>query len=172
MLVDAVADRWAFPRFRKPWRWRARVSTGTFGQQEVILLKPNTYMNRSGGALAPLLAREGFAPERDLLVLVDEIMLPLGMMRIRPSGSSGGHNGLKSIAGRLQSEEYPRLRIGVGPRPDDFDQSEFLLSDFETDELSTLNDTMPRFVDAVETWIQEGIEVAMNRFNRKGTERD
>lgn len=137
-----------------------------------MLVKPTTYMNRSGAALTPLLQREDFAPERDLLIVVDEVALPLGTSRIRPRGSTGGHNGLKSIAGRLQSEEYARLRIGVGPRPDDIDQSEYVLGEFEPDELESLSEVMPRLLDTIEAWIQEGMDVAMNRFNRKGLERD
>lgn len=148
------------------------MTTGSFHNEEIVLVKPTTYMNRSGAALTPLLQRDDFVPERDLLIVVDEVALALGTARIRPRGSAGGHNGLKSIAGRLQSEEYARLRIGVGPRPDDFDQSEFVLGEFETDELECLSEAMPRFLDTVETWIREGIDVAMNRFNRKGPERD
>lgn len=129
-------------------------------------------MNRSGAALTPLLAQSDFDTSRHLLVVVDEVALPLGTARIRPSGSAGGHNGLKSIAGRLQSEDYPRLRIGVGPRPDDIDQSDFVLTGFEPEELDELQAAMPRFIEGVETWMQEGIDVAMNRLNRKGPERD
>ncbi len=148
------------------------MAEGTVHGEKVVLVRPQTYMNRSGAALSPLLTQTGFDPVRDLLIVVDEVALPLGTARIRPRGSAGGHNGLKSIAGRLQSEEYPRLRIGVGPRPQDIDQAEFVLGEFAADERSTLDATIPHTVEIVESWMTDGIETAMNRFNRKGTERD
>ncbi len=148
------------------------MTEGTVDGEKVVLVRPQTYMNRSGAALSPLLSQTGFDPVRDLLIVVDEVALPLGTARIRPRGSAGGHNGLKSIAGRLQSEEYPRLRIGVGPRPQDIDQAEFVLGAFESEERSTLDAIIPHTVEIVESWMTDGIEIAMNRFNRKGTERD
>ncbi len=126
-------------------------------------------MNRSGTALGPLLNDAAFDPSTDLLVLVDEVALPVGSFRLRARGSAGGHNGLKSIAGRLQSEDYARLRIGVGPRPEDEDQSDFVLSDFEETERKVIDDLLPMMSEAVECWVRDGIETAMNRFNRKGT---
>jgi PTH1 family peptidyl-tRNA hydrolase len=92
----------------------------------------------------------------------------LGTFRIRPRGSSGGHNGLRSIAGRLQSEDYARLRIGIGPRPEDEEGVDFLLSAFEDDERRTVDDLMSAMTEAVECWIREGVETAMNRYNRRG----
>ncbi len=139
--------------------------------QQVVLVKPQTYMNRSGAALGPLLKHATFDPSRDLLIVVDEVALPLGVIRLRRSGSAGGHNGLKSIAGRLQSEQFPRLRIGVGPQPHD-DRSDFVLGEFQPEEWQLLLETMPTIVAAVECWVTEGIETAMNRFNRRGTESD
>ena len=160
MLADAIAEAWAFPRFRRPWRWRARV----------VIVKPQTYMNRSGAALGPLLKNPDFDPATDLLVLVDEVALPLGTFRLRARGSAGGHNGLKSIAGRLASEDYCRLRIGIGPRPEEEGGSDFVLSDFDDTELSTLDGLLPVMAEAVNCWIHEGIETTMNRFNRRGTQ--
>ena len=172
MLADALTDSWGFPAFRRPWRWRARVSKGVIDDQQVVVAKPQTYMNRSGGALGPLLKDSKFDPTSHLLILVDDVALPLGSFRLRPSGSAGGHNGLKSIAGRLRSEAYARLRIGVGPRPDDEEGSDFVLSDFEDAERETLNELLPVMIEAVECWIREGIETAMNRFNRRGIQRE
>ncbi len=172
MLADALTDSWGFPSFRRPWRWRARVSKGVTADQQIVIAKPQTYMNRSGGALGPLLKDPEFDPTTELLIVVDDVALPLGSFRLRPRGSAGGHNGLKSIAGRLRSEEYARLRIGVGPRPDDREGSDFLLSDFEDTERETLDALLPVMIEAVECWIREGIETAMNRFNRRGIERE
>ncbi len=172
MLADALTDSWGFPPFRRPWRWRARVSKGVIDDQQIVVAKPQTYMNRSGGALGPLLKDSDFDPTSHLLIVVDDVALPLGSFRLRPSGSAGGHNGLKSIAGRLRSEAYARLRIGVGPRPDDEEGSDFVLSDFEDTERETLDELLPVMIEAVECWIREGIETAMTRFNRRGIQRE
>ncbi len=172
MLADALTDSWGFPAFRRPWRWRARVSKGVIDDQQVVVAKPQTYMNRSGGALGPLLKDSEFDPTSHLLIVVDDVALPLGSFRLRAHGSAGGHNGLKSIAGRLRSEEYARLRIGVGPRPDDEEGSDFVLSDFDDTERETLDELLPIMIEAVECWIREGIETAMNRFNRRGIQRE
>jgi PTH1 family peptidyl-tRNA hydrolase len=168
MLADAVVERWGMPGFRRGWRWRARITEDMVGDQSVVVVKPQTYMNRSGQALGQLLKAEDFEPSRDLLILVDDVALPLGTSRIRARGSAGGHNGLQSIAGRLQSEHYARLRIGVGPRPPDEEQSDFVLSDFTDEEHRTITNMMPRLTEAVECWLKEGVETAMNRFNTRG----
>ena len=136
----------------------------------MVIVKPQTYMNRSGTALGPLLDRPDFDPATDLLVVVDDIAIPLGSFRIRGKGSDGGHNGLKSIAGRLASGEYARLRIGVGPRPVGEDQADYLLSPFDEDELGNLRELVPTLIEAVDCWTRDGIELAMNRYNRRGTQ--
>lgn len=137
-------------------------------RERVAIIKPTTYMNRSGNALGPLLDTEGFTVSSDMLVLVDEFQLPLGTFRIRSRGSAGGHNGLSSIESRLGSQDYARLRIGVGPVTDEFpDPADFVLSPFEQDEVDTLAELLPAMAEAVECWITDGIEVAMNRYNRR-----
>ncbi|HLB76972.1 MAG TPA: aminoacyl-tRNA hydrolase, partial [Candidatus Dormibacteraeota bacterium] len=108
-------------------------------------------------------------PARDLLVLVDDFALPLGQFRLRARGSAGGHNGLESIEAALGSREYARLRIGIGPLPEEgIDAADFVLSPFEPRELDVLLNLMPTLTDAVECWVIEGIAVAMNQFNRLG----
>ena len=170
MLADFIAEAWAFPKFKRPWRWRARVTKGVLGTEQVVVVKPQTYMNRSGSALEPLLRDSAFDPTRDLLAVVDEVALPLGTFRLRRGGSSGGHNGLKSIAGRLGSEDYCRLRIGVGPRPETEDATDYVLGEFEPPERETISALLPTLASAVECWIHEGIDAAMNRFNRRGNQ--
>jgi len=124
-------------------------------------------MNRSGAALAPLRSFPGFDPSRDLLVLVDDVALPAGRFRLRGAGSAGGHNGLKSIEGVLQRQDYARLRIGVGPyAPDAGDLAEFVLSPFESEEWALLQDLLDPMAEAVECWLADGIELAMTRHNR------
>ena len=168
-MADVLREQWELPRFRRSGN--AFVTEGAVGGERFVLLKPQTYMNLSGDAVAPLLASPEFDPTRDLLVLVDDIALPLDTFRLRARGSSGGHNGLESVEAALESTEYARLRIGVGPLPEDEDdQADFVTSNFEPEELTTLADLLPDLVDAVECWITEGIKVAMNRFNRRGTQ--
>ncbi len=135
--------------------------------QQVRLIKPTTYMNRSGAALAPLRSFPGFDPASDLLVLVDDVALPAGKFRLRGAGSAGGHNGLKSVEGALQRQDYARLRIGAGPFPPDAgDLADFVLSRFEPEEQDLLEGLLDPMSEAVECWLTEGIETAMNRYNR------
>jgi PTH1 family peptidyl-tRNA hydrolase len=123
-------------------------------------------MNRSGAALAPLRSLPGFDPSQHLLILVDEVALPIGRFRLRGAGSAGGHNGLKSIEGTLQRQDYARLRIGVGPQPVGDDLSEFVLGPFTGEEREILDGLLDPMSEAVEAWLENGIEVAMNQFNR------
>jgi PTH1 family peptidyl-tRNA hydrolase len=124
-------------------------------------------MNRSGAALAPLLALPDFDPARDLLVLVDDVALPLGRYRLRGAGTAGGHNGLKSVEGTLRRQDYARLRIGVGPVPAGLeDLSDYVLAPFPAEERRTLDDLLDPMADAVECWVEHGIERAMATFNR------
>lgn len=123
-------------------------------------------MNRSGSALAPLLTLPEFDPARDLLILVDDVALPLGRFRLRGAGSAGGHNGLKSVEGTLRRQDYARLRIGIGPRPEGLaDLADFVLADFERDEHAVLEALLDPMVEAITCWVEEGIERAMSRFN-------
>jgi PTH1 family peptidyl-tRNA hydrolase len=165
ILADALADRWQLA-FRRASR--ARVVSGTVAGQPLFLIKPHTYMNDSGAALLPLLDQPDWDPARDLLILVDDGALPLGTYRMRARGSSGGHNGLESIEAALGSRTYARLRIGIGPIPPEVtDLAGWVLAPFTDQEAGTLTDLLPQMGDAVECWIAEGIERAMNRFNKK-----
>jgi len=164
-LADHLAARWKLGEFRRGDR--ARMAQGDWNSHQVRLLKPLTYMNRSGAVLAPLRAVSEFDPSRDLLILVDDVALPLGRFRLRGAGSSGGHNGLKSIEGALQRQDYARLRIGVGPAPPDLeDLADFVLAEFEPEEREALGELLEPMSEAVECWLEEGIEKAMAKFNR------
>jgi PTH1 family peptidyl-tRNA hydrolase len=121
----------------------------------VRVLKPTTFMNRSGAALASLRAEPTFDPARDLLILVDDFQIPLGTFRLRNEGSAGGHNGLKSIEGALQSQQYARLRIGVGPLPEGTgDWADYVLAPFDQDQLEQVDALMPQMIDEVEKWLR------------------
>jgi peptidyl-tRNA hydrolase, PTH1 family len=164
-LAEHLATRWQLGPFRRADR--AREAQGTWQGIPLRIVKPQTYMNRSGAAIAPLRGLPEFDPSQHLLILVDDVALPLGRFRLRGAGSAGGHNGLKSIEGTLQRQDYARLRIGVGPAPLGLDDlADFVLDAFsreERDEISKLLDPMS---EAVESWLQNGIEKAMNQFNR------
>jgi len=153
LLADAVARHWNLPPFRRAER--ARATAGTVAGVSVRILKPTTFMNRSGAALASLRADPAFTPARDLLILVDDFQIPLGTFRLRPDGSAGGHNGLKSIEGALQSQQYARLRIGVGPLPEGTgDWADYVLNAFEPAELEQVESLIPQMIDAVDKWLK------------------
>jgi peptidyl-tRNA hydrolase, PTH1 family len=133
----------------------------------VLLVKPLTFMNLSGYAVRDLL--QYFKIERqDLLVVVDEAQLELGRLRTRRSGSAGGHNGLKSLIEQLGSDEFARLRVGVGRGDARRDLADHVLATFDGDEQPAVDETIGRAADAVELFVAEGIEPMMNRFNRRG----
>lgn len=123
-------------------------------------------MNRSGAALAPARARAEFNAGRDLLVLVDDVALPTGRFRLRGAGSAGGHNGLRSIEGTIARQDYARLRIGVGPLDPGMDLADFVLAPLPPDDEAQITALLDPMSDAVECWLIEGIEPAMNQFNR------
>jgi PTH1 family peptidyl-tRNA hydrolase len=163
--VDHLQARWGLEPFRRAQR--AREAGGRVDGRDVRLIKPQTYMNRSGAALAPLLDLPTFEPARDLLVVVDDVATDLGRFRLRGAGSSGGHNGLKSIEGVLRRRDYARLRIGVGPVPPDTDDlADFVLAAFPRSDRVIVAELLDTMADAVEAWLAEGIEKAMSRFNR------
>jgi PTH1 family peptidyl-tRNA hydrolase len=153
-LADALVARWGFPPFRRGER--ARVTEGAVDGVPVRVLKPTTYMNSSGAALASLRADPGFDPARDLLILVDDFAIPTGTFRLRDEGSAGGHNGLKSIESALLSQQYARLRIGVGPLPEGVsDWSEYVLAAFTPEQREQVEAIMPQLVDVVTQWVKE-----------------
>jgi PTH1 family peptidyl-tRNA hydrolase len=155
-LADALVARWGFPPFRRGER--ARVTEGEVEGVPVRLLKPTTSMNRSGAALASLHADPAFNPTTDLLVLVDDFQIPCGTFRLRADGSSGGHNGLKSIESALQSQQYARLRIGVGPLPEGVgDWADYVLAPFTPEQQEQVEGLMPQLVDAATQWVREGV---------------
>ncbi len=155
-LADALVARWGLPPFRRGER--ARSTEGVVDGVPVRVLKPTTSMNRSGAALASLRADPGFNPATDLLILVDDFQIPCGTFRLRAEGSAGGHNGLKSIEGALQSQAYARLRIGVGPLPEGGgDWAEYVLAPFTPEQHEQVEALMPALVDVATKWLREGI---------------
>lgn len=144
---------------------RALVGRGNIGGQTVLLVKPQTFMNLSGEAVSALLHREQGTAATDLLVICDDIHLPVGRIRLRARGSAGGQNGLKDIAARLGTQEWARLRIGVGEAPPGL-QVDWVLSRFSRADRKEIDETLITALGAVEVWLSDGIEAAMNRYNR------
>ncbi|MYL05660.1 MAG: aminoacyl-tRNA hydrolase [Gemmatimonadales bacterium] len=165
-LADRLALRWGGGPFRAAG---ATAWTTGAGRPGVEIHKPLTYMNRSGESLAALLASGRFDPAADLLVLVDDVALPAGRFRLRSRGSPGGHKGLASLSASLGSDGYGRLRLGVGRPPDErIDLAGWVLSGMPRAEEEEALGGFPRAVEAVEYWLEHGVEAAMNRFNRPG----
>ncbi|MCC6770168.1 MAG: aminoacyl-tRNA hydrolase [Gemmatimonadaceae bacterium] len=168
---------WALDHLADVWRiegWQAEgealVAEGRIADERVRLVKPQTFMNLSGVALRPYMRRLEWSGLQQLLVLVDEVAIPLGTFRLRAAGSAGGHNGLKSIEATLGTREYARLRIGIAPLDDQRqvgDLADFVLDAFDEDERRVVTDLLPRIADAVDCWAREGIQMAMNVHNRK-----
>lgn len=168
-VVDHLAGVWRFDAWRKDQN--ALICDGRVAGTRVRLMKPQTFMNLSGGALRAYLRRPTWSSATDLLVVVDEVALPTGRYRLRARGSAGGHNGLKSIEGAVGGQEYARLRIGVGPpaaRQRTTDLADYVLSTMGKGERKEVEALFPDLTGLCETWVAEGAEVAMNRFNRKG----
>jgi PTH1 family peptidyl-tRNA hydrolase len=136
------------------------LQTEGIGRHHVVLVKPQTWMNLSGDALAPFLSMSQFAPSTDLLVISDDFAIPLGTFRLRASGSSGGHHGLDSMASAVGSEDYPRLRIGIGPLTPGSTAKDFVLSRWSPDEWDRLEEVIPGMLEAVECWVESGIETS------------
>ncbi len=144
----------------------AIVGSGKIGRHRVLLAKPQTYVNLSGTAVSHLLRRHR-GKLQDLVVIVDDLDLPLGRLRLRPGGSHGGHNGLRSIIDAVGSDAFPRLRVGIGRPPEGVDPADHVLTRFTPAERVGIDAALERAVDAVETVIRQGLQAAMNRFNTR-----
>ena len=161
--VDELAERARVPV--QKLKHRALTNTLEVGGVKVLLMKPVTYMNLSGEAVGEAARFYKLPPER-VLVISDDVSLPLGKLRIRKGGSAGGHNGLKSIIQHLGTDQFPRIKVGVGQKPHpDYDMADWVLSKFAGEDLKTITEAIRKAADAVECLIQEGPDKAMNRFN-------
>lgn len=161
-VVDELARRWK----AKLTKWKSVADRAVVKDHDVVLVKPRTYMNDSGRAVSAMMTFLKILPQ-DVLVVVDEVQLPLGKLRIRRSGSAGGHNGLKSVIQHV-GQDFPRLRIGVDRGHPDWDLSDRVLSRFPPHEQPVVNLAVNRAADAAETFLSDGLQVAMNRFNVTG----
>ena len=162
-VVDHLADVWHFDAWRRDGD--SLIADGRRRGQRLRLLKPQTFMNLSGAALRPYLRRETWSAASDLLVVVDDVALPLGTLRIRASGSAGGHNGLKSVEAAVGSQSYARLRIGIRPADEQREVgelSDFVLDRFGKAERDVVLSLYPNLTGLVEMWSADGVVAAMN----------
>ena len=143
---------------------QARIAMGDLTGRRVILAKPQTFMNESGRAVVPLVRFYNVQLEH-LLVVYDDLDLPLGTLRLRPGGGSGGHNGMRSIIEHLGTQDFARLRVGIGRPPGRMDPAAYVLQDFSADEGPLLEETLERALTAIETWLRGGIDAAMTWHN-------
>jgi PTH1 family peptidyl-tRNA hydrolase len=146
-------------------KFQAEVAEATIAGEKVLLMCPLTFMNLSGQAVQP--ARDFYKLENsEVLVVCDDFALPIGKIRLRASGSSGGQKGLDDILRRLGSDDVPRLRIGIGPVPEGWDGANFVLGKFSAEEAGQVPDVVQRAADAVATWVRDGLAKAMNQYNQ------
>ena len=164
-VVSAFRRHHRLPGFER--HGRSELSQGCLDGRDVLLALPQTYMNRSGEAVLELVESTGLAPV-DMLVVVDDVSLPLGRIRVRRGGGAGGHNGLSSIIEMLGDTGFPRLRVGVGGPGAGEDLAEYVLDDFAADEAEQVPGLVSTALDTVSTFLACGIDAAMNRFNAAG----
>ena len=162
-VVDELAERCQVPIQRL--KFRALTNLAALGGERALLMRPVTYMNLSGEAVQEAAAFYKVPPER-ILVISDEVALPPGRIRVRRGGSAGGHNGLKNIIAHLGSDQFPRVRLGVGQKPHpDYDMADWVLGKPQGEERTAVEAAVVRAADAVECLLAKGLEEAMNRFN-------
>ena len=163
MVADQLGERYRLPI--QKLKFKALTNVFTISGEKVLVMKPVTYMNLSGEAVGEAARFYKLPPER-VLVISDDVSLPLGKLRIRKGGSAGGRNGLKSIIQHLGTDQFPRIKVGVGQKPHpDYDMADWVLSKFAGEDLKTITEAIRKAADAVECLIQEGPDKAMNRFN-------
>ena len=163
LVADELGERGRFPIQRL--KFKALTNTAVIGGQGVLVMKPVTYMNLSGEAVGEAARFYKLAPDH-VLVISDDVDLPLGKLRIRAGGSAGGHNGLKSIIQHLGSDQFPRLRVGVGEKPHpDYDMADWVLGKLQGEDKKVMDEAVRRAADGVECLLGEGAQRAMNRFN-------
>lgn len=142
-----------------------RICETSISSSRIVLLKPTTYMNRSGTAVRRLLEAQELLPP-EILVIADDFNLPLGRIRLRRNGSDGGHNGLASVIYHLETEDFPRLRMGIGPVPEKIEAEDFVLERFTDEELASAEEMIDRAVQAVKSWLAEGYEKTAAIYNQ------
>ena len=165
LTIDRLAERWGIEV--KNRHCQALTARKTVAEHEVLLAKPETYMNLSGLAVRELAEEYEVSPGQGLVVIYDELDLPFGAIRIRPRGGTAGHNGMESIVGALGTEEFLRIRLGIAPEHKVGDGARYVLAQFRRSQYKAVDQMLDTAADAVEAILKEGAAAAMNRFNRK-----
>jgi len=163
-LVELLAARWKV-NWRNERKFKARVARTERSGKRVLLCQPQTFMNASGEAVKAMMRFYQLRPESELLVAVDDADLPLGEVRLRAEGGSGGHRGLESVEQHLGTQAFARLRLGIGRKASAREITDYVLDRFEKAEAVLMEKVLDRAADQAECWLDDGIEMAMNRFN-------
>lgn len=166
-VIDAVSDRYNIEVKEK--KAKALCGSGFIEGQKVLLVKPQTYMNLSGDSISALMNFYKLDPARELIVIYDDISLDPGNIRIRKKGSAGGHNGVKDIIAKIGTDQFPRIKVGVGAKPENWDLADYVLSRFSQGERRLVDEAAAESVEALALMVQGRIEEAMNLYNRKKT---
>ena len=164
MLVDRLARAWDVELRGR--LFKSRTATARRGGEDILLVEPKTFMNRSGAAVRAALEGQAVGAER-LIIAYDDLDIPLGEIRVRKAGRPGTHKGMISISGEIRTDAFPRIRIGIGPLPPGRDAADYVLEPFRRDERADLEMGLEQAVEAVEMVLDVGIERAMTRFNKK-----
>ena len=170
--VTAIADKYNLSINNK--KFKGVYADGHIAGEKVLLVQPQTFMNLSGECVREVADFYKLNPD-EIIIICDDINLDVGRLRIRKKGSAGGHNGLKNIIAHLGTEEFPRIRVGVGEKTEGWDLADYVLARFDKDSEPVIREALANVVGAIETWISEGIDAAMNRFNvstKKNVEQD
>ena len=165
MALDAYADAYGIDVNSR--KFKAFAGKGMAEGEKVILMKPLTYMNLSGEAIREACEYYKIDPEEELIVIFDDIALPVGNLRVRPKGSAGGHNGIKNIIACLGTENFKRIRIGVGEKPSRMDLADYVLGHFTKEDMEAEKEACKNAIEAVNMLMAGKTEEAMNKFNRK-----
>ena len=164
MLVDALAEHLNINLWKD--KFNAQIAEGRIGTEKILLVKPQTYMNNSGEAVGPLMRWYKVTPE-DIIVAHDDMDIPAGTIRIRKKGSSGGHNGIKSLIAHLGSEHFPRVRLGVGRPLPGWSVENHVLAPFPQEDKTAVDEAIKYLIPAVECIVNDSVDMAMNKYNPK-----
>lgn len=165
MAIDTIAEKYNI-RVEEA-KHKALIGKGVIEGQKVILVKPLTYMNLSGESVREVADYYKVDPENEIIVVYDDISLPVGQLRIRPKGSAGGHNGIKNIIAHLGTEKFMRIKVGVGEKPSKMDLADYVLGHFTEEELKLEKEAFDKVTDAVNLIMADNVEKAMNLYNTK-----
>ena len=165
IAIDAIASKYGISISEK--KHKALCGTGVIEGNKVLLVKPETYMNLSGESVRSVMDFYKFDPEEDMLVIYDDISLAPGNIRIRKKGSAGGHNGIKSLIAHTGTQNFMRIKVGVGEKPSGWDLADYVLGHFSEEDNTKLKETMPDIIQAVVLMLQGDVDKAMNDFNAK-----